>query len=37
MTPLFYLVIDDNAFAIDGDDYFGAPVNADGTVDWDAV
>ena len=35
-APQFYLVADDHAFALDGDDFYGAPVNADGTVDWDA-
>ena len=35
-APRFYLVADDHAFALDGDDFYGAPVNADGTVDWDA-
>ena len=36
-SPQFYLVADGNAYAIDGDDLYGAPVNADGTVDWDAA
>ena len=36
-APQFYLVADGNAYAIDGDDLYGAPVNADGTVDWDAA
>jgi len=36
-APQFYLVADDHAFALDGDDFYGAPVNADGTVDWDAA
>lgn len=36
-VPQFYLVADDHAFALDGDDFFGAPVNADGTVDWDCA
>ena len=35
-APQFYLVADDNAFALDGDDFYGAPVNSDGTVNWDA-
>ena len=35
-TP-FYLVADGNAYAIDGDDLYGAPVNEDGTVDWDCA
>ena len=33
-APQFYLVADDTAFALDGDDFYGAPVNNDGTVDW---
>ena len=36
-APQFYLVADDHAFALDGDDFYGAPVNADGTVDWDCA
>ena len=33
---MFYLVADGNAFAIDDDcTVFGAPVNMDGTVDWE--
>ena len=33
---MFYLVADGNAFALDDDGtVFGAPVNMDGTVDWD--
>ena len=36
-APQFYIVADDNAFALDGDDFYGAPVNADGTVDWDCA
>lgn len=36
-APRFYLVADDNAFALDDDGVtvYGAYVNADGTVDWD--
>ena len=35
-APQFYLVADGNAFALDDDGTpFGAPVNIDGTVDWD--
>ena len=34
-APLFYLVADGNAFAIEDDGYmFGAAVNDDGSVDW---
>jgi hypothetical protein len=33
-APQFYLVADDTAFALDGNDFYGAPVNNDGTVDW---
>jgi len=33
-APKFYIVVDQNAFALDGDDFYGAPVNTDGTVDW---
>ena len=36
-APQFYLVAEGNAFAIDGDDLYGAPVNDDGTVDWDCA
>ena len=36
-APQFYLVAEGNAFAIDGDDLYGAPVNEDGTVDWDCA
>ena len=36
-APQFYLVADGNAYAIEGDDLYGAPVNLDGTVDWDAA
>ena len=36
-SPQFYLVSGDHAFALDGDDFYGAPVNADGTVDWDCA
>jgi len=36
-APQFYLVADGNAYAIDGDDLYGAPVNLDGTVDWDSA
>ena len=37
-APQFYLVADGNAYAIDDENIpFGAPVNADGTVDWDCA
>jgi hypothetical protein len=36
-APRYYLVADADAFALedDGITVFGAPVNVDGTVDWD--
>lgn len=35
--PVYYLVANEQAFALDDDGVtvFGAPVNVDGTVDWD--
>ena len=37
-APQFYLVADDHAFALDEEGTpFGAPVNRDGTVDWDGA
>jgi len=35
--PCYYLVANEQAFALDDDGVtvFGAPVNPDGTVDWD--
>jgi hypothetical protein len=36
-APRFYIVADCDAFALDDDGVpYGAPVNVDGTVDWDA-
>ena len=37
-APRYYLVADADAFALeeDGITVFGAPVNEDGTVDWEA-
>lgn len=36
-APAFYLVADGNAYAIEDDGYmFGAPVNTNGTVDWES-
>lgn len=32
--PDFYLVADGHAFAIEGDDMYGAPVHSNGTIDW---
>ena len=36
-APRYYIVADADAFALedDGITVFGAPVNVDGTVDWD--
>jgi len=36
-TPCYYLVANEQAFALDDDGVtmFGAPVNPDGTVDWE--
>lgn len=35
-VPQFYLVAGEDAIALDDDGIaFGAPVNADGTVDWE--
>jgi len=38
-VPGYYLVVNEQAFALeeDGITVFGAPVNIDGTVDWDAA
>lgn len=38
-APRFYLVADSDAFILDDDGatVYGAPVNADGTVDFDAA
>ena len=36
-APEFYIVAGDNAFALDGNDFYGAPVNADGSVEWDCA
>ena len=35
--PMYYLVTNEQAFALedDGITVFGAPVNPDGTVDWE--
>ena len=37
--PMYYLVTNEQAFALedDGITVFGAPVNTDGTVDWDCA
>lgn len=34
-VPDFYLVADGQAFAIEGDYMYGAPVTADGVIQWD--
>ena len=38
IAPRFYLVAESDAFALDEDGMtvYGAPVNPDGTVEWDA-
>ena len=36
-APEFYLVAGDNAFALEGNDLFGAPVKFNGIPDWDAA
>ena len=36
MNPTYYIVADGNAYALDEDNVpFGAPVFADGRIDWD--
>ncbi len=37
-VPNFYIVADGNAYAMDDDGYiFGAPVNTDGSIDWECA
>ena len=38
-APRYYLVVNEQAFALedDGITVFGAPVNHDGTVDWECA
>jgi hypothetical protein len=37
-VPNFYLVADGNAYALDKDGVpFGAPVNTDGSIDWECA
>ena len=35
--PDFYIVADGQAFAIDGDDMYGAPITDDGVIEWDSA